>query len=324
MMTVGKYVKRRIFVGSSTEGLEKAKQICSLLSSFDGVESVLWTDVFEPGLITFEALENMLLRCCAAVFVATPDDQSLVRGSKVQTPRSNILMEFGLVAGRIGRHCIAMCLFGGVTLPSDLAGLTVVEMGGAQSPQVAGSDLDLSPQEKLRRWTSTLLPTVEMIARTDILHGYTGRWEFHLQLDRWRAVQIAAPDYAYVKGMFDLVIPANGQAGTGLTHGRLYFKLANGAGADRIPYQGEYRTAHEITGACCGTDGALQFTSQAFAVEKIHSTGTPPRELSGLDFAEPWVAQWHFVPRSEPRSLEGNVSTDDVVGTHGKAVITKS
>ena len=323
-MAPARQAKRRIFVGSSTEGLEKAQQICSLLATFDDVESVLWTDVFEPGLITFEALENMLVRCCAAVFVATPDDRSVVRNTEVHTLRSNILMEFGLVAGRIGRHSIAVCLFGGVTLPSDLAGLTVVEMDVASSSQVTGSNLHLSPEEKLRRWTSTLIPTVEMIARTDILHGYTGRWKFHLQLDRWRKVSITAPDYVYVEGMFDLVIPANGQAGTGLTHGRLYFKLANGRTADQIPYQGEYRTAHEITGASCGTDGSLQFTSQAFAVEKIHSTGIAPRELSGLDFAEPWLAQWRFGSCSEPRSLEGNVSTDDVVGTHGKVLATKS
>jgi len=52
----------------------------------------------QPGYLTFEALEAMLLRCCGAVFVATPDDQSVIRGQRVSSPRANIMLEFGLVA----------------------------------------------------------------------------------------------------------------------------------------------------------------------------------------------------------------------------------
>src|SRR5271170_2591129 len=120
-------MKQCVFVGSSTEGLEKANEVNDLLASIGGVEPLLWTEVFEPGMLTFEALENMLLQCCGAVFIATPDDESVVRGAKVITPNSNILLEFGLVAGRIGRHNIALCVFGDVKLPSDLKGLTVIE-----------------------------------------------------------------------------------------------------------------------------------------------------------------------------------------------------
>ena len=47
-----------------------------------------------------------------------------------------------------------------------------------------------------------------------------------------------------------------------------------------------------ITDACCGTDGFLQFTSQAFAVDKIHSTGIALRELFGLNVFEPWLVLW--------------------------------
>ncbi len=323
-MEPGTRVKRRIFVGSSSEGLPKARQLVSLLAGFDDVQAVLWTDVFDPGLLTFEVLENMMIQCCAAVFVATPDDRLDIRGTAVHAPRSNILLEFGLVAGRIGRHSIALCRFGGAALPSDLQGLTIVDMESAGDADVAQSELTPRVEEKLKKWTSTLLPTVDRIARTDIVHGYTGRWEFHLQLDRWRGVLISSGDYAYVSGAFDLVIAANGQAGRGLAHGRLFFKLTLAAGADRSPYQGEYRTAHEIAGVYCDTDGSLHFTSQAFTIEKMTSTGTAPAELSGLDFVEPWQAQWHLSACAEPRTLEGKVSTDDVVGTHGTARATKS
>jgi predicted nucleotide-binding protein with TIR-like domain len=316
-------VKRRIFVGSSTEGLQKAQRICEQLATFDDVVPVLWTDVFQPGLITFEALETMLIQCCAAVFVVTPDDRLDVRGSHVRAPRSNILLEFGLVAGRIGRHSVALCRFGDVELPSDLEGLTIVDLtesGGVPEGTIPGLP---APQDKLKRWTSTLLATTEMIARTDIVHGYTGLWEFNLQLHTWRGVRIAPGDYAYLKGTFDVVITANGQAGRGSARGRLFFRLTNDAAAGGGSYQGEYRTAHAITDVCCNTDGSLRFTTQAFAVEKMTSTGVAPTELSGLDFVEPWQTQWLLSPCSEPRTLEGEVSTDQVVGTHGTAKATK-
>lgn len=315
-MDAGTPVKRRIFVGSSSQQLSKAHEICRLLKTFGDVEPVLWTGVFDPGLVTFEALEEMLVRCCAAVLVATPDDHVNLNGKDISAPRSNIMLEFGLLAGRLGRHNIALCCYGGVQLPTDLGGLTYVDMDNAEP--------DMRPQDKLKNWASKLLPTADMIARTDIVHGYTGRWDFNLQLDRWRNFPISSGDYVYVKGMLDLVITANGQNGKGLAHGRLLFKLTIGADADRRSYQGEFQTAHEITGAYCETDGSLHFTSEAFVVKYMTPSVAAPPGLSGLDVAEPWQALWQLSPSSEPRALEGCVSTNDVVGTHGTARIVKS
>lgn len=316
-------MKQRIFIGSSTEGLKKAHQIRDLLVALGDIEPLLWTDLFEPGLLTFEALENMLQQCCAAVFIASPDNESAIRGETVKTPNPNILLEFGLVAGRAGRHNIALCVFGGVSLPSDLKGLTVIDMDAPPAPPGLGTARLELPIEKLRSWASTLLTTTGMIARTDIVHGYTGRWTFELQLDHWRSIAISAPHYVYVKGTFTVVIPANGQAGTGMAQGRMYFSLGVEREGTTGSYQGEYRTAHEITTVACERDGALCFTSQAFAVEKISASGPPPEVLAGLDTAEPWSAEWRLNPSAGPRNLEGTVSTDSTIGTHGKAKVVR-
>jgi hypothetical protein len=283
-------MKRRIFIGSSTEGLGKAHFVSDLLASFGDIEPVLWTEIFKPGLLTFEALENVLLRCCAAVFVASADDETTIRGHAVRIPRSNIMLEFGLVAGRIGRQNIALCLFGGVALPSDLHGLTVIDMAPEDSSPAPVTDAGMRPEDRLRLWTSGLLATADQIARTDVLHGYSGRWEFTLQLNHWRGREFRFPSYAYVNGTFDLVISANGQAGKGFAQGRVYFKMIVDAAGEHT-FQGDYRTAHEIASADCNDDGSLHFASQAFAVGKMHATGVPPAELSGLDLAEPGTAQ---------------------------------
>ena len=120
--------KRRVFIGSSSEYLPEVSRIKQLLDN-DSIECVLWTTVFQPGYLTFEALESMLLDCGAAVFLATPDDEAEIRHERVATPRANVMLEFGLVAGRLGRHNIAVCRYTNANMPSDLQGLTVIEMG---------------------------------------------------------------------------------------------------------------------------------------------------------------------------------------------------
>lgn len=125
--------KRTIFVGSSHEGLPEARQVCSALArSGARVVPKLWTTFFEASELTFEALEEMLLQCCAAVFVVRADDLgrhiSEPRKPLTKMPRGNVLLEFGLVAGRLGRRNVAICRFGGVELPSDLASMTVIDM----------------------------------------------------------------------------------------------------------------------------------------------------------------------------------------------------
>ena len=97
---------RRVFVGSSTEGHKEADEVCDLLKNED-TAAVYWPEVFAPSSLTFEALENMLLECCGAVFVATPDDRGAIRGRPVEMPRANVMLEFGLVAGRLGRPLCA-------------------------------------------------------------------------------------------------------------------------------------------------------------------------------------------------------------------------
>jgi predicted nucleotide-binding protein len=66
------------------------------------------------------------------VFVVRADDLgrhiSEPRKPLTKMPRGNVLLEFGLVAGRLGRRNVAICRFGGVELPSDLASMTVIDM----------------------------------------------------------------------------------------------------------------------------------------------------------------------------------------------------
>jgi len=308
-------MKRKVFVGSSTEALDKAEHVCQLLNSFSDVESELWTETFVAGFLTFDSLEEMLRRCDAAVFIATPDDDVTIRGRPAKVPRANVMLEFGLLAGRFGLHSVAVCQYGGAEMPSDLRGLTVITMD--PSPVGPGAAALSSPVRQLEIWSSRLLATASNVARTEVVHGYTGRWTFVMNLQVWRDFPIAAPGVAMVSGYFDIFIPSSGEVGRGFSQARLTFKLPLKPPLSGF-YEGEYHTAHEVTNAICNRDGSLEMTTQAFALQSRLSTGTPPPELADVErFLEPWSARWTLKPSTDSRTMVGVMETDGGVRSRG-------
>lgn len=79
------------------------------------------------GDYTFDALSRICRRVDAAVFVFGEDDRVWYRGDKGAQPRDNVLIEFGLLVGVLGRHRAIVCRVGKPRLAVDLAGLTVVD-----------------------------------------------------------------------------------------------------------------------------------------------------------------------------------------------------
>jgi hypothetical protein len=153
------------------------------------------------------------------------------------------------------------------------------------------------------------------------LHGYSGTWDFELNLQTWRDVSVVHPGYVTVQGYLNLIMPANGQSGRGFAHGRLYYKLPIG---ESEVYQGEYHTAHEIRNAICLKDGSLTLTTEAFAIQKVTATGTPPVQLADIECSpEPWTAKWTLTPLSA-RALGGDVCSEGVMVMSGQAQLTKS
>jgi len=321
--------KRTIFIGSSHEGLVEAKQLCSALERCDSsLDPQLWTTFFEASALTFEALEEMLLQCCAAVFVVRPDD--LVKHiddpkKPLRMPRGNVLLEFGLVAGRIGRRNVAICRFGDADLPSDLESMTVINMKGISD---AGEEMvGAETLAKLQQWTSHLRATAISIPRTAVFHGYTGRWEFEIRLSRWRGIVIETESYAVVSGTFYLLIPTEGLAGTGHAYANLAFRLEPLPGRDdpaRELFVGDLQVTHELRNIDCDQNGGLQFTSHAFDIHLVDSTGKP---WPGLSFSssmqEPWTFKWDLAPNGRANELEGTLKTSASGGTDGKLTAKK-
>jgi hypothetical protein len=336
--------RRKIFIGSSKEGITKAQVICDLIKTFPGdAECVLWPEIFEPGSLTFEALEEMLMECSAAVFVVTPDDKGEVRGKVVKLPRANIMLEFGLVAGRLGRTNIALCSYGIAELPSDLAGLTVIKMDPGKTSRKKAAEarepIIHSGEVQLKRWCSRVLPTTERVPRTEIVHGYTGLWRFQLNLNKWRGLTLTDSSFANINGLLTLSIAADGDGGYGMAQARMLFKVTDSSATSNSPkvaaegeishahtslYSGELQVAHELYSIECRQDASLRLTSRIHCIQPVQVRGRPVPQLEGLlGPPEPWNFEWVLGATGEARALAGSFKTDDGGGYIGRVIAVK-
>lgn len=120
--------KPSVFIGSSKEGLRIAEAVFAFLSH--DTKPKLWThQLFLPGQYPMEVLEKQLRQHDFAVLVASSDDQLVKRGISSPAMRDNLLLEFGLFAGALGRkRSFFVCPSKPeIELPSDLLGIIVAK-----------------------------------------------------------------------------------------------------------------------------------------------------------------------------------------------------
>jgi hypothetical protein len=121
-----------LFIGSSSEALPVAQALSFQLSK--DAEVTVWNEgVFRPGVGFLESLVNALDRFDFAVLVLTGDDLVTSHDVAATAPRDNLMFELGLFMGRLGRaRTFALVPASGVKLPSDLAGVTLLDFDTAR------------------------------------------------------------------------------------------------------------------------------------------------------------------------------------------------
>ncbi len=119
-------MKPRVFIGSSSEGYKVAERVFELLS--DIAECTLWKDVFELNKSNYENLSNQIALYDYAILIATADDVTISRRKKASSARDNVLFEFGLFAGGLGRSRVFYVVEKDSKVPSDLFGISLPEI----------------------------------------------------------------------------------------------------------------------------------------------------------------------------------------------------
>jgi Predicted nucleotide-binding protein containing TIR-like domain len=117
-------IKLRVFIGSSTEGLEIANAIQSNLEP--EAEVRIWNqDAFLPGNHALESIISLANSSDFGIFVFSLDDLVEIRNSHQMTVRDNVVLELGISIGRLGskRSFIVMPKNQNLRIPSDLLGI---------------------------------------------------------------------------------------------------------------------------------------------------------------------------------------------------------
>lgn len=115
----------RLFIGSSAEGREVAHNLQAVLEGRGVCEVEVWDQgVFEPSGYALDSLLDVAARSDFAVLVASPDDVTVSRGDTAASVRDNIVLEFGLFTGALGRQRTYLLATGSAKLPTDTLGLT--------------------------------------------------------------------------------------------------------------------------------------------------------------------------------------------------------
>ena len=142
----------RVFIGSSSESRDVARHLQAELVG--RCEVVRWDqNVFEPSGYTLDSLIAIADRVDFAVLVAAPDDTTVSRGVEASSARDNIVLEFGLFAGALGRERTFLLSTGDLRLPTDVLGLTRLpyhpQTDGNQ--RAALNDAALQIEQQIRR-----------------------------------------------------------------------------------------------------------------------------------------------------------------------------
>lgn len=122
-------IKKKLFIGSSSEELKLAEQVKLLLDN--EFEVTIWNDNVWDSAI-FKINQNFLsdllkasLQFDFGILLGTSDDKVMFRGKEMLQPRDNVLFELGLFTGRLGTSKCAFLIDKEIKLPSDFNGLTI-------------------------------------------------------------------------------------------------------------------------------------------------------------------------------------------------------
>lgn len=122
--------KKIIFFGSSQESSDVMDDIAAIVATL-GYSTLTWNSpnkgVFIAGDSTLDSLINTTKRVDGAIFIFSDDDKTWCRDEILRASvRDNVLFEYGLFMGSLGKTKVAFASKNKPKLASDLSGVTYI------------------------------------------------------------------------------------------------------------------------------------------------------------------------------------------------------
>ncbi|MCB0792249.1 MAG: GNAT family N-acetyltransferase [Flavobacteriales bacterium] len=129
----------QMFVGSSSESSHHIDAVERILK--ETVVLRRWDrNVFNPSLENYlDNIISAIRQCNCALFLFAADDHRVKRSVRSVVPRDNVVLEAGIALGVLGKDRVFILKDQGVTLPSDLDGLTTYVVKGKDPDSYAKS-----------------------------------------------------------------------------------------------------------------------------------------------------------------------------------------
>lgn len=122
-------MKRRLFIGSSYEGLKIANKVKDIIQMKcgDWIECTIWNEgkVFSYNKSFLDSLVIASRTYDYGILIATADDMALIRKVFLKIPRDNVVFEMGLFLGSLGLTRAFLLADINSKLPSDYNGITI-------------------------------------------------------------------------------------------------------------------------------------------------------------------------------------------------------
>src|SRR6185295_5328680 len=294
---------KRVFLGCASDDEAKAlaESVNSVLRSARCIPLPWWTsDAFSLGLSLFHNIQNIPSHISGALFLATPDDRiiscrsdSIGADQERLIPRTNVMLELGHFMGVLGPSNVAICHYRECSLPSDLNGVTYIDMGPFEEHALSAC-IGKEPEERIKDWAAHL-PYAAGLAVSLVVQGYTGRWEIFGKYSKWRDHQLVegVGDRVELTGYADLWIPQSGAGGHGIIHGHLTVDL------NTLDSFAEFRVTSLMNNVNCSREGVLSFETEIFSRQRIYRR-TPSHRVVGDGFEEDLIGyprhSWSLQP----------------------------
>ncbi len=141
-----------VFIASTNEHRSVADALREKLD-VSGILVKPWWDAFSPGKTILEELARISKECNFAAFIFAPADFTHSKSRTEPSLRDNIIFEFGLFQGTLGRsRCFAVCPKGQLIKQiSDLEGLIKIEYDPEKFKQDPRSAMATPAQSILRQ-----------------------------------------------------------------------------------------------------------------------------------------------------------------------------